>query len=41
MGALSYIAYLYDPGADTYKEVILSSRGDQIVDKHGKRGQDP
>jgi hypothetical protein len=32
MGALSYIAYLYDPGADTYKEVILSSKGDQIVD---------
>ncbi|HWR72532.1 MAG TPA: hypothetical protein VN604_05150, partial [Nitrospirota bacterium] len=32
MGALSYIAYLYDPGADTYKEVVLSSKGDQIVD---------
>jgi hypothetical protein len=32
MGAALYIAYLYDSGADRYKHVILSSRGDQIVD---------
>jgi len=32
IGAMSYIAYLYDPDADTYKQVILSSKGDWIVD---------
>ena len=32
MGALSYIAYLYDPSADTYKEVVLSSKGDFVVE---------
>jgi hypothetical protein len=32
MGSLSYMAYLYDPVADSYKEVILSSKGDWIIE---------
>jgi hypothetical protein len=32
IGSLSYMAYLYDPVGDTYKEVILSSKGDPIIE---------
>jgi len=32
IGYLSYMAYLYDPVGDTYKEVILSSKGDPIIE---------
>lgn len=32
MGAASYIAYLYDSAADSYREVLLASRGDFNID---------
>ena len=32
IGSLTYMAYLYDPVGDTYKEVILSSKGDPITE---------